>query len=109
MKKNQFGLKSLFFLMVLTAFAIVICQFLAGLSEEVFVVSLVMSSVSALVGIAMVGLSLLFAFCIAVTDEYAPLRKSNLRQCCHMFLMGMAGLGPLLLMIAIAIADWKMY
>ena len=101
--KNQFSIRALFFLMVVVSFSIVICQSLAGLSEEVFVVSLLVSAVSALVGFAMVGLSILFAFGIAITEEFAPLKKRNLRQCFHMFVMGVVAVGPSLLLIAVAI------
>lgn len=103
MKTNQFGIKSLFVLMVATAFTIVICQSLAGMSEEVFVLSLVMSSVSALIGVAMLGLSILFACGIAVSDVNPRLRKINLWQCFHMFVMGLVALGPSVLLLAAAI------
>ena len=89
--------------MVATAFVIVLCQFLAGVSDDVYVVSFIISGVSALVGIAMIGLSILFAFCIAIADDFAPLRESNLRQCLHMFVMGLFALGPSVLLIMIGI------
>lgn len=104
LNRKQFGLKSLFALTVAAAFTIVIWQFLAGVSEDVLIVTLVMAVVSALVGVAMIGLSILFAIGIAVTDETAPLRKSNLWQCFHMFVMGLVAMGPSMLMIVILIS-----
>jgi len=103
-KRNQFGIKTLFFLMIVTAFSLALCQHLASVSDEVFVLSLVFSIISAFFGLAMIGVSIFFAVYIAMTDHYPPLRRSNFEQCYHMLVFGLIAIAPLMLLLAASFA-----
>lgn len=103
MQRYQFGIRTLFFLMVLTAFTVVMTQFLITHSDLTFVFSLIISVLSAAVGIAMIALAALFAMCIVATDEFAALRKSNLRQCADMAIIGLIAVCPALTFLLLMI------
>jgi hypothetical protein len=105
MCRYQFGIRTLFFLTVLTAFTIVMTQFLLVQSDLTFVFSLIFSGVSATVGVAMIALAALFAICIAATQKFDPLRKSNLRQCLDMVVMGLIAMGPALIFLVLLVAN----
>lgn len=101
--KYQFGIRTLLILLSVTAFSIVIIEHLADHKEEALVYSLIVSLVSATVGVAMLGLSGLFAFCIAITQENANMKAENLNQCFHMLIFGVVALGPICLLVALSI------
>ena len=53
----------------------------------------------------MIALAALFAICIAATQKFDPLRKSNLRQCLDMVVMGLIAMGPALIFLVLLVAN----
>lgn len=51
----------------------------------------------------MIALAALFAMCIVATDEFAALRKSNLRQCADMAIIGLIAVCPALTFLLLMI------
>lgn len=87
----------------MTAFSLVIMDRLSGYKEETLVYSLIFSGVSAIVGSGLFVLSGLFAFAIASTHDDEARKSENLKQCFHMFLMGMFAVGPIVLLFILSI------
>lgn len=99
----QFGLRTLLFLLAFTAFALVIIEHLSTHREEALVYSMIVSMVSAIVGVALLALSGTFAFCIAITEKDPNRKRDSLTQCFHLFLMASVAFGPMVLLIALSL------
>jgi len=101
-KKNQFGIRTLLFLLTLTAFSLVIAEHLSKHSDETFAVSLIVALVLTAVGVTVSGLSVIFAFCIFITEENENIKSQNLKQCFQMLIFGVLALGPIGLLVVLA-------
>lgn len=97
MASPQFGIRTLFLLICVTAFALVTFDFLGKRPDESFIYSFVFAVVSAMVGMGVIALSVLFAIGVVTTETNAEIKKNNLSECFHLLILGLFGVGPLLL------------
>ena len=103
MNRSQFGIRTLLSLIALSAFALVVIEFLSKHPDESAFYSLIFAVISAMVGVAMIVLAMLFAVGVLTLDRNAPNQKSKLTECFHMLLFGCFGVGPLILFILVTV------
>jgi hypothetical protein len=100
--KNQYGLRFLLISMLTLSLVLAACRYLASSNETVLSVSLVLATLSIIVGLGFIAYSIFLAILVPLTDENPVLRKISLRRSLNLFIIGTIFLAPGLAIIAMS-------